>query len=235
MTLHPIPLNFLIYEENFLFLFYQCGGGGECWKFRYSTMHNKKKRKKRILWVILWAMSEKRKKDTVHTVPPPSWRDIYRKRSRMLINDSPGVESRGETFLLLGISQKSWHLDALKLRDNWMFLGGKRDERGESSTIFRQFFSESLHIRGASNVHTYMYVHVQICKILPGFYGFLWLFSHDQQNVYKNCFCIKQQLFSHRLLFIHGYFSAFTILGDSPFIYRSESLRNKHVHLHFYL
>ncbi len=25
MTLHPIPLNFLIYEENFYFLFYQCG------------------------------------------------------------------------------------------------------------------------------------------------------------------------------------------------------------------
>jgi hypothetical protein len=24
MTLHPIPLNFLIYEENFILIFYQC-------------------------------------------------------------------------------------------------------------------------------------------------------------------------------------------------------------------
>ncbi len=29
MTLHPIPLNFLIYEENFIFFFYQCRDEGE--------------------------------------------------------------------------------------------------------------------------------------------------------------------------------------------------------------
>ncbi len=30
MTLHPIPLNFLKYEENFIFFFYQCS---TCWLY----------------------------------------------------------------------------------------------------------------------------------------------------------------------------------------------------------
>jgi hypothetical protein len=39
MTLHPIALNSLIYEENFLFFFYQCGRWGG-WSGKQVHMYN---------------------------------------------------------------------------------------------------------------------------------------------------------------------------------------------------
>ncbi len=37
MTLHPIPLNFLNYEENFLFFFYQCNASSSTFILMSST------------------------------------------------------------------------------------------------------------------------------------------------------------------------------------------------------